>query len=952
MINTVRENQSRANFLLLLSILVCAPSGASLASGSYEDRFYQERFNARLSEALKKVRTTLDTERDFAAIGSVAHKYDDKYLMAEYVTNTALQASTNILHRLGFSQAQLEALRAKSIKENRSIVLEIHKEDTCTFLRSREVETDAPTKVVHESGIFGSYTKEKRVSQKFTEYVWEHATAAALSLRLTGEESKVFSQLNGRYSTEIARRSKTTPLRELDVARIPELDVTWLVRNLQQIKIDRSAKDCLTPRRNKQIQDAVRQFVELGNWADRVSHELDNGVWKSYLAAESLPDIFQPVSPIFDVKEGKVISTTDADILLKQHEESLEHFVADVGRQLPAAAEQQKPSPDLLSVMPLMKHWAQTLENHLDSVNYIEHLLKEQLNKAIGRTLSAKDFRDYMMFHNQKKLFKSEYQPRPFTFAVRREAQYSPEGTVAIHYPEDNELIHTSVRVRAPSPAASNMSFPLSASTSVKFHGKHFIHSFLNHQLGYETTTRLELAARARQFSGFIVVLGKIKSATELDPKQAIIVQNKDDLRIPLVLEQIPSPKAFRDFISSLSPEQQRFAQAYRNMQLEGTLFGMVVIQIKPALEKVLNLPPGSLTKEIQLTEDLMTLFIKYQIPTDLISYRGDEVDLGASPLPSNTKDEGARAASSSSMHTRVEQVRQQANTMMRMLESKKTKLVEESQKAAEYAKNQKEAMMRRKLKKDSSHAERATYSTASVTDSKRFVPRMAAMSINTPTIHSSIPPEEVDQASGAGGDASPQAEMGEQSDSKDGREPEAEVTTFEDRPVGGEGDVATSAAAMEDYTRIAIDLDRALEKLDVDGAARPTKITVEKNGWVKRYRESLLSRSENIKTLLQDDVKRETDRAFDLLDALSRSGGLVLEGAELHVVVAATHAFDKTLVDTVAVDNVNPIEKVERTALIMAAQTHKIKEISSMIDQQFLKRVESTCPVLFEKKN
>jgi len=299
-----------------------------------------------------------------------------------------------------------------------------------------------------------------------------------------------------------------------------------------------------------------------------------------------------------------------------------------------------------------------------------------------------------------------------------------------------------------------------------------------------------------------------------------------------------------------------------------------------------------------------------------------------------------------------VEQVRQQANTMMRMLESKKTKLVEESQKAAEYAKNQKEAMMRRKLKKDSSHAERATYSTASVTDSKRFVPRMAAMSINTPTIHSSIPPEEVDQASGAGGDASPQAEMGEQSDSKDGREPEAEVTTFEDRPVRGEGDVATSAAAMEDYTRIAIDLDRALEKLDVDGAARPTKITVEKNGWVKRYRESLLSRSENIKTLLQDDVKRETDRAFDLLDALSRSGGLVLEGAELHVVVAATHAFDKTLVDTVAVDNVNPIEKVERTALIMAAQTHKIKEISSMIDQQFLKRVESTCPVLFEKKN
>src|SRR5690606_15689801 len=72
------------------------------------------------------------------------------------------------------------------------------------------------------------------------------------------------------------------------------------------------------------------------------------------------------------------------------------------------------------------------------------------------------------------------------------------------------------------------------------------------------------------------------------------------------------------------SPEQQRFAKAFRSMQLESTLFGVCVIQIKPQLEKVLNLAPDSLTKEIQLTQDLMKLFIEYQIPTDLMSFEGD----------------------------------------------------------------------------------------------------------------------------------------------------------------------------------------------------------------------------------------------------------------------------------------------------------------------------------------
>jgi hypothetical protein len=64
--------------------------------------------------------------------------------------------------------------------------------------------------------------------------------------------------------------------------------------------------------------------------------------------------------------------------------------------------------------------------------------------------------------------------------------------------------------------------------------------------------------------------------------------------------------------------------------------------------------------------------------------------------------------------------------------------------------------------------------------------------------------------------------------------------------------------------------------------------------------------------------------------------------------VLASTHCFDKTLLDTVVQDNVNPIEKVERSVLIVASTIHA-QPVEALIKPDQVDRVRTFNPILFE---
>jgi len=124
------------------------------------------------------------------------------------------------------------------------------------------------------------------------------------------------------------------------------------------------------------------------------------------------------------------------------------------------------------------------------------------------------------------------------------------------------------------------------------------------------------------------------------------------------------------------------------------------------------------------------------------------------------------------------------------------------------------------------------------------------------------------------------------------------------------------------DYTKIPSEIESKLTDFDVDNAVRPTIINVAQQ-WTKRFTASLLAQPTE-KSMSVAEQESERNKAFDLLDALTRSGNLDVSEASLHVVMAATHCFDQTLMDTLIQRNMNPIERIERSALIVASSVHQ----------------------------
>ncbi|KAL3906611.1 MAG: hypothetical protein SGILL_009199, partial [Bacillariaceae sp.] len=556
-----------------------------------------------------------------------------------------------------------------------------------------DVKSPESTRTMEETETTGSFrgrTKKstvKEIVKRVTEFHWKIETKWELSVYAGTNVAERIVLDTRNASTALITQTKDAPMSEKRNHKPVELSLTWL---LEQIDLEKSnvhfsvnteSKDTKTPRRNEEVQAALAFFDSTNQWmrqimrtfGEQYRYEIirkhrpalptpDNAIVdKTADLVQRTPKIFVPVIALMEDMEcddvdhqdtllsdatsqsvlalrgppenedsTKVLSTQDTARLLNEQTRTLGEALEFLKNAFPG-----KSSQDFISVseafMYLSAHHAQGIvRDYVESIQYIEQMLEEQLVAAIGKRVTHADLDQYVRYHNSKMLNPA---PLPFCHAIRRPNRY-PDGILSIESDTAAEgklePIETHVReVQGLAP----LQLPLNAATTLELTGTTYLHGWLNHRFSNgvsfgrsnnNNNAGFQLVGRARQFSSFMIVVGTMAGPHQIQPKDAIILQNKDEVKIPLLLNEIPTAKEFKDAIESLSPEQQRFAKAYRSMQLESSVLGICVIQIKPQLESLLGLPHDSLTKEMKLTQELMEVFVDYQVPCDMLSYDGD----------------------------------------------------------------------------------------------------------------------------------------------------------------------------------------------------------------------------------------------------------------------------------------------------------------------------------------
>ena len=511
--------------------------------------FVHDRFLIQMEEALKTVKCILDTSKSSRLANEVVHQYDDKYLLVEFLAKTAFASLLTVFERLGLTPEVFEKL--KELSQTQSVSLQLSAKETCQFAQTHARKAKRGSKIVREIENLGKITKKLVTS--IPEHYWDFSFDYEL-FAFCGSDRGSKTVLQKRIgSFSFKTTSNAQPYPKVLVRNPIEVDISWIFplvndRHQIQFRIDKESKACCTPRSNPEVESALVHFKKLSDWNNNVveyfiKHLLPIQLDHTYDLNSFCGDgIFVPILPIFgsteeqqqklknDVEsseDGASLVVNQKEILLSYIQPFLDEHFRSLTKKIESfstvfPSEEGVITKSEAALLLCMNHSIDLTNSFLDSVNYVENMLRDQLISAIGKFVSPLDFSNYMAFHNLR-LFRKDYLPVPFCYSIRRPG-HSPDGILSLEL-QDNDTIETLHTFVLSTIAKMPVYFSIDAATDMSFYGERYLHSLIHYEFSDSNRDSIFLRARARQFNAFILLVGTVIGSNSFSPKHAIIIQ-------------------------------------------------------------------------------------------------------------------------------------------------------------------------------------------------------------------------------------------------------------------------------------------------------------------------------------------------------------------------------------------------------------------------------------------
>lgn len=573
-------------------------------------------------EKLKRILSS--AEKDPVLINSTSHTYNDLFVIVEQIT----RIQHKLLHTL--FREFIPENHWKTIiswaKQQKTVCMRIDMKEKSTFIRKE-------AKYIRQTETFVEGFKQIFTEQKKIHYYWDHEVTYVLSLfkgTYIDEKIQLFSCTKNMESvtfSEYNPRKAENIIEPIDIL-LDDFLMKYFTNEGEIIEFE-IKENTETPNKNIYLEQELIFLNKLLTWNnelienfERITNTLFN--FKTVCVDSTLPNYSYPIVMINKDDESKKFQFLSKNEEFEINKDFIE-FLQSHFMKIQKIDDNFK----FTKFLAIIVLFSSNLQNYFDNLEYIHEIQHDNLIHALGRHVNIEDMNDLMNFH-YRSFFKNEFQPKSFSYTIKSSDIDDSEGEISIlpEYNQDNTNLPCVIKTFVKKISSNTiMKINLTPSIQISMNSSKYCHGWINEQFSTfnkpSVISNYKLIGRSKQFSSYILILGNVLSNDHIECKHAILLRNNTEIIIPLLMESLPSAKAFKEAISSLSLEQQEFANAYRSMQLAGSLFIVCFLPVQPQIEKILNLPPFSLTKELELMENILNILQKYQISSDLLSYNG-----------------------------------------------------------------------------------------------------------------------------------------------------------------------------------------------------------------------------------------------------------------------------------------------------------------------------------------